>query len=778
MWKLNRITARNLCAFQELDYQLQQKVTTLIFGNNLDNESQRSNGSGKSALIECIAVALTGSPLRKIKNEEIINDNAEECCVNAQFVNDSCNEMFTIERRLFRKTSATVTCTIERDGETVETDEAVQATVEAYNRYILEKLGITKDELFNNFLLSKFKFQDFLSSSDREKKEIINRFSNGIVVDNAIEKLSEDIGPVQEELRKADLEIAGIDGRIEMLVEQIAGEENNRAEKMRTRKERIVSMQQTISTKRELIRQKEEESKEVKDFQDKLKGADTSIQALENEEHSLESCLTGIRTILSPLGIVLSDWEKIIERKHTEQHTLENKLAQWDKELENAEKKVDSLTTEHNRLRSEYQTFTVSYALKTDSYDKRLVEIQQEISGINSEAGELRKNKRILSTAIEEIRARLAGTITCPKCEYKFLVSDSHFDVASGLIDLKDRKTEFENVSSRITECENNAVAIEKSQEELRNDKRALNSQNSDWEDCLERNTRQIRAASGELEMINSSHKKVKDDINSLLESIESICKRVFDETFDLIDDNSREKQRKAKSLQEEKQTAKGSIETLEEAIKELNTAPSSGMVDSLKASLKVYRKKSSEAVLTKSDIDKRMQRLEEQQQRFVRFKSYLANTKIEALSTITNEFLENIGSDIRVKFSGYTILKTGKLREKISVSLIRDGIDLGSFGKFSAGEAARVNLATILAMQKLINSNCELDKGLDLLVLDEILEAVDEDGLSSMFNALNALEITALVVSHGNISESYPHKLVITKEHGYSTINPEDTGL
>ena len=55
--------------------------------------------------------------------------------------------------------------------------------------------------------------------------------------------------------------------------------------------------------------------------------------------------------------------------------------------------------------------------------------------------------------------------------------------------------------------------------------------------------------------------------------------------------------------------------------------------------------------------------------------------------------------------------------------------MDCGSFGKFSAGEAARVNLATILAMQKLVNSNCDGDKGLDLLVLDEILEAVDEAG-------------------------------------------------
>ena len=67
------------------------------------------------------------------------------------------------------------------------------------------------------------------------------------------------------------------------------------------------------------------------------------------------------------------------------------------------------------------------------------------------------------------------------------------------------------------------------------------------------------------------------------------------------------------------------------------------------------------------------------------------------ALSRITNEFLQDIGSDIRIRFDGYTVLKSGKVREKISISLLRDGMDCGSFGKFSAGEAARVNLATIL---------------------------------------------------------------------------------
>ena len=137
-----------------------------------------------------------------------------------------------------------------------------------------------------------------------------------------------------------------------------------------------------------------------------------------------------------------------------------------------------------------------------------------------------------------------------------------------------------------------------------------------------------------------------------------------------------------------------------------------------------------------------------------MQFKTYLANTKIEALSRITNEFLQDIGSDIRIRFDGYTVLKYGKVREKISISLLRDGMDCGSFGKFSAGEAARVNLATILAMQKLVNSNCDGDKGLDLLVWRDTRGRSMKRGLASMFEALNSLGGTVLVVSHGNVAE------------------------
>ena len=78
--------------FKQLDYTLLQKHTTLIFGNNMDNDSQGSNGSGKSAMLEAIAIGITGETLRRIKMDEIINDAEDEATVSLLFQNNTCQD--------------------------------------------------------------------------------------------------------------------------------------------------------------------------------------------------------------------------------------------------------------------------------------------------------------------------------------------------------------------------------------------------------------------------------------------------------------------------------------------------------------------------------------------------------------------------------------------------------------------------------------------------------------------------------------------------------------
>lgn len=770
MWKLNKIAARNLCAFRELSYVLHQGVTTLIFGDNRDNESQRSNGSGKSALLECIAIGVTGSPLRKIKNEEIINDTADECYVMLEFSNTSCNEVFTVEREIYRKGASQVHCSIERDGKPIDTDEAVQHSVDAYGKYILEKLGITRDELFNNFVLSKHKYEDFLSCSDKEKKEIINRFSNGIVVDEAIEKVSEDIAPIETRLRDAELELSGVDGRIAMLTEQIEKEENNKKECARSKAERIAVIEQTITGKRAFIREKKLELTSLSNTRTDILQTDTEMQGLENSDEPLDDILEQVKIMVSAYG-TLTDWNKVIESKKIQLSSVEKNLANHQTNQKNATDKQARLTDAYTALESEYALFTKQYQIRNEAVEEELKSLGIKLHNLSRTGEELRTKRRNLSLAVESLKNKLAGTITCPACKHQFLVADKEFDVIAGQQELSKKQHSLVLIGNEITEAEQHCITVEKKQRTITADRQAIRQKKDEWQQQLSTAGKDLQTATFELETMSRKEKQIRETIISLQKDIEGVRRKIFDEAFELIDAAYRTNERKKLTINDEVTAAESSIETLRATLSEISNSSPDEIIESLRASLKNYRKKSAEILNAKDKIEQTLKQLQEQEQRFNQFKSYLANTKIEALSKITNEFLASIGSDIRIQFSGYTVLKTGKLREKISVTLVRDGVDCGSFGKFSEGEKARVNLSSILAMQKLVNSNCEGDKGLDLLVLDEILAAVDEEGNMKMFESLNRLGITALVVSHGHVSEAYPHTLVIRKEHGESRI-------
>lgn len=770
MWKLNKIAARNLCAFRELSYTLHQGVTTLIFGDNRDNESQRSNGSGKSALLECIAIGVTGSPLRKIKNEEIINDTADECYVMLEFSNTSYNEVFTVERELYRKGASQVHCSIERDGKPIDTDEAVQHSVDAYGKYILEKLGITRDELFNNFVLSKHKYEDFLSCSDKEKKEIINRFSNGIVVDEAIEKVLEDIAPIETRLRDAELELSGVDGRIAMLTEQMEKEENSKEECARSKAERIAAIEQTITGKRAFIREKKLELTSLSNARTDILQTDTEIQGLENSDEPLDDILEQVKIMVSAYG-TLTDWNEVIESKKIQLSSVEKNLANHQTNQKNATDKQARLTDAYTALESEYALFTKQYQTRNEVVEEELKSLGIKLHNLSRTGEELRTKRRNLSAAVESLKNKLAGTITCPACKHQFLVADKEFDVIAGQQELSKKQHSLVLIGNEIAEAEQHCITVEKQQRTITADRQAIRQKNDEWQQRLSTAGKDLQTATFELETMSRKEKQIRETIISLQKDIEGVRRKIFDEAFELIDAAYRTNERKKLTINDEVTAAESSIETLRATIVEISNSSPDEIIESLRASLKNYRKKSEEILNAKDKIEQTLKQLQEQEQRFNQFKSYLANTKIEALSKITNEFLASIGSDIRIQFSGYTVLKTGKLREKISVTLVRDGVDCGSFGKFSEGEKARVNLSSILAMQKLVNSNCEGDKGLDLLVLDEILAAVDEEGNMKMFESLNRLGITALVVSHGHVSEAYPHTLVIRKEYGESRI-------
>lgn len=774
MWRLKSIHANNLCSFLELSYSPKQGEATLIFGNNLDSDSQNSNGSGKSALIEAIAIALTGDPLRKVNIDEIINDTKDEATISAVLSNDISGVQMTINRKLSRKQPQVIQILLQTGPYDTDVEDVSQATVADYNKYILDQLGLTKDDIFANFILTARKYKSFLASSDKDKKELINRFSNGILVDRSIEKLKQDIEPVLLKWSEAEKQVALCTGRVDALAAEIEKTINEAEDRKASNESRIHNWQLLIAGKRSEIRDANASIKEIEKSLDSLDELDDIMQTLESSDKDEVESLSIIRHHFSQNHIALcTDYQREIE-------LLDSQLEMAEKEVNYASGNINKLKSALDLAEQDYSTGKENFNKQSKDLDTRkrncesaIKELYNSVQECQSNLDKYRQEQVKQRKEAAQLEQMLAGIITCPKCKHEFFLNASE-SVSDLRESLKEVKRTIEKIAESITQYETEyqkVIAEGKVQRQVEQD---LDKEELSIQKTLSNLNRKVQESRQEYIKCESQIEQAQTRLSTIHNKLNHIRKRMFDEVFDTIDDAYKKREAKIKSLGETIKVAEGSIDTYEKAILEAQKVNDDEIIESFKSSRKQYENQLSEATKTKNEIESQLTELQAQESTFVEFKTYLANTKINAISQITNSFLETIGSDIRVALSGYTILKSGKVRDKISVSLLRDGIDCGSFEKFSAGERVRVELASILSMNKLTNLNCEEGKGLDLLIADEVLDSADEQGLASVFKALNQTQITSLVVSHGRIAESYPNRILVTKSNGISFIDEQ----
>ena len=147
-----------------------------------------------------------------------------------------------------------------------------------------------------------------------------------------------------------------------------------------------------------------------------------------------------------------------------------------------------------------------------------------------------------------------------------------------------------------------------------------------------------------------------------------------------------------------------------------------------------------------------------------IRFKTHLSNTAIGVIEAQVNEYLTRMGSDLKLILEGYKTNKGNKqIVEKITPLVMRTGTNV-KFGTLSSGEKARIDVAIILSLQKLINANAVSGGGLDLCFLDEIIESVDSLGMEGLMRSLDSLHQTIIVVTHGTFDKVYDNTIKVTK--------------
>jgi len=292
MNSLESIQIVNFMSHVDTTVRLQNGVATMICGENKSDEGQESNGSGKSAILEGIAVALLGEPLRDVSMKELVRNEEGETHILANIPNSFDNSVFTIQRKIYSNTKSSELILL-INGEPIET----MTSVNHGNKMILERLGISKEDLLNYFIISKDNYTSFFNMTDGFKKKTISRFANSDLIDPAFDLVKADISEVESKITEIDLKISSSNGSIEAmnnLIETEQGEEDWENE----RNGRIADKEQEKS--RQMIQLKELDTKEIegliKTTKEGLKGlTEADEEAINKLIKEIEECDTNIR---------------------------------------------------------------------------------------------------------------------------------------------------------------------------------------------------------------------------------------------------------------------------------------------------------------------------------------------------------------------------------------------------------------------------------------------------------------------------------------------------
>lgn len=786
MWKLTDIEIRNIVSFRDAKLKINQNVATLIFGRNEDNACQPCNGSGKSALIEAIAFGLTGEQLRKVKSlDEIINDLADDAYVSLTLQNDYDNTTFVIERTISRIAPQVINChKYDSNGREIETDKTVQPTVLDYNRFILNELGLTKDDIYNNYILCDNKFESFFDCSDKSKKEIINRFSNAILVDEGIERIQSDLEEVNARLKAASDKVTELKGGISAIEQQIQQEELNSKLADEERLKRVSSIEKEIVECRELLTNTEEKKAATESLI-------ATIQQFEESwpERSMQLSLSEAQEEINKFLETHSlqpfpNQTAIIDRYLEQLQGAVNSVAELQKQcvlLESAaqecKKVYDTKVEEYGLKEAAQKNFETEVAGKVGEYNSLIKTLDVKLNDLEFQIENNKKERVRIETKIAQAKVALKGAVTCPRCHHQFLLTENYSieeleteikSLTSVLDDLKTQSTqfrdEFDKTDAEIILAEDSIIALDGQKkkkkeslqecyEEMSNLYRVFSDKEREWKTCMSK--------------LQFEENKV-DELKSKIESTKSeIGMRVTSFLEDLV----RHQQSQLTHHNSNIAHLKGRMKECQKMLHSMQQYNTVDFSQKLKDSLVEYGERLKTAEKTEGEVRAEYEKLKSQEITFNLFKSFLARKKINALSLIVNDFLEKIGSDIRLRLEGFSTTKQGKVRDKISVQVMRDGVDCGSFQKFSGGEKARLNLACILSLHTLTNSNCPEGKGLDFIIIDELLDKSDEVGMATYCDALNRLGQTSLLITQGAVSESYPHTLLIVKNQGISSI-------
>lgn len=431
--RIESIRLKNFLSFRELNHTFRNEPT-LVQGRNLSEESKESNGSGKSTIQAGVAYAIMATPLRKqTLDRELIYWGEDESEIELTIYCPVRKQTLCIQRVLRVKGSSSLNLSI--NGEPV-----VVATVLEGNKFIIDWIGISPEDLKSFYILNKENYKSFFSSSNTDKLALINRFIKADGLDNADKVIKEESKPYFEAIAKAqkDLYMAegelnvyrvqledernrDIDGEKEVLLSELRNKIQGHQSEIQNdiqdkkcfleRKSELLKKQveekkavesATVALDEAKKKNFDEESKQVQDLYNKTQQAETEAKKMKREDEetiaALNSGIASLSTVLAGKICCPScgheffvNSDKTVTEVEQEISEYKKELDNWQEELQQVNLLLDGISAEwhhYDKVRSERDRKVDAHHRLLNSLRNSLITVDNSFRAIGKEIEE------------------------------------------------------------------------------------------------------------------------------------------------------------------------------------------------------------------------------------------------------------------------------------------------------------------------------------------------------------------------------------------------------
>ena len=450
-------------------------------------------------------------------------------------------------------------------------------------------------------------------------------------------------------------------------------------------------------------------------FADIDNNINSDISENNKEINDIEKIITANNAKIEVYDIEeLDDEEEIFENnKKQKLSNISAKIDEISQRIENNDKLINELIESQKIVQNELKN-----KKSTESFEKELEKIGEDENKINNLYYETQKTVQEYQETIMNLKSKLKTLITCPNCQFEFSNIDKDFNVHETKELLPILETTLSETKEKQQEYKSQQQYIANKKSEILKNISIVRKQNQQLEN-------QLNIINNDIRTKNS----IKDDLNRKISDLNEELNEV--EKTKYVPVAKKDNTEIIAKLEKENEKHSKEIDKVKEQI-QLNTNW-------------LYN--------------------------FKKFRTFLINKSIDSVEAYTNLFLNKIKTNLNIKLDGYKLLSDGKtIRENITVDILRDGKKEGVIDKFSNGEKIRIDICNILALQKLINLNSK-SGGLNLLILDEIIESVDASGVNEILHQLNKLSQCIYVITHASNMHNFENKINVVKENKVSRI-------